>query len=69
MRKIHEYLSDLWHPDGSPAIIARDKIKEARELPGGCVELVEFEGRRHTVKAMNKNHKRELLAMWRRIYE
>lgn len=69
MRKIHEYLTDLWHPDGSPAIIARDKIKEARELPGGCVELVEFGGRRHTVKAMNKNHKRELLAMWWRTYE
>lgn len=69
MKLIHEYLPGLYHPDGSPAIIAKDKVKEARELPGGCVELIELGGRRHVVKAAgtakaDRSKKRELLALW-----
>ena len=62
MKKLYEYLSDLYHPDGSPAIIAREKVKEVRELPGGCVELIEFSGRRHVVKAGGRR-KQELLGL------
>ena len=65
MKLIHDYLINLYHPDGSPAIIAKDKIREARDLPGGCVELTEFGGRRHIVKVTSndRSKKRELLVL------
>lgn len=69
MKIMHDYLKNLWHPDGSPAIIARDMVCDAQELPGGYVELIEYGGRRHTIKA-DKAQKRELLASvkgWRKL--